>query len=199
MACEATSTLAADKLLGGRWVVLAACPFALPCSCLPVPPLPSWAPWGQAQCTNKSWQSQPCADLRQTFPYLLETEVENLKTAKNLFYSPLFSVLDHVCSIAKHIWVNGQEGGLSNVISLNFRPEKCKQHHFFKWRLGPMGWRWGKHVHSHTLNTESSLFRWYTAPSPFQRSTGNSSLTHLGFCKRLLYAEPFRSLRTSVH
>lgn len=28
---------------------------------------------------------------------------------------------------------------------LYFRPEKCKQHHLFKWRLGPVGWRWGKH------------------------------------------------------
>lgn len=90
---------------------------------------------------------------------------QKTKTTNNLFKSSVFSVLGHVYCSRKHIWITGQKGDLSIMNSFNFRPEKCKQHHFFKWRLGSMGWWRGKHVHSCTLSTEQPLQVTYCPPS----------------------------------
>lgn len=97
-------------------------------------------------------------------------------------------------AIAKHSWITGHERDLSVMNSFYFRPEKCKQHHFFEWRLGPMGWRWGKHVHSCTLSTEQLLQVTYCPPSLSEQHWWFSF--NLSFCKQLFHGEPLGSLRT---
>lgn len=97
-------------------------------------------------------------------------------------------------AVDKHIWITGHKGDLSIMNSLNFRPEKCKQHHFFKWRLGPVGWRWGKHVHSYTLSTEQPLQVTYHPPS-LSGQCWRFSFS-VSFCEQQFHGEPLRNLRT---
>lgn len=94
-------------------------------------------------------KSQPCADLSQTD--LSVPPWDRSRKPKNCFILLCFLFLAMFAALARCVWVNGQEEA-SQMSSLNFRSGKCKQHHFFKWRLGPVGRRWGKHVHTCTLS-----------------------------------------------
>lgn len=144
------------------WLLVPVCyPVAVSVSRCPAEPH-----WGQAQHTE-SWQKVTALcwlELNKPFCISLGQK-RKTKTTNNLFKSSVFPVLGHVCCSRKHIWITGQEGDLSFMNSFNFRPEKCKQHHFFKWRLGSMGWWRGKHVHSYTLSTEQPLQVTYCFPS----------------------------------